>query len=248
MTNTDCSTRPSQSIVARLHAEWAQLSCQPAALAEARSWALPVEPRSSLDDLFAAYDTGNGQCTADDDPLMTALVRRARHSELAARIVLQRMLPGLAAGARRRATSDHERVDLLDELVAEAWGVIRSASRRSDEFHIVSKLVRSCEYWVFRKGRRRTMICEMVSPERLDVPMETAACAEPIDELAELVQKARAAGGLTDRDLAMIAAMLTAPTADAAAKMLRITPRTLRNHRTAIAHRLRAVAMADEAA
>ncbi len=248
MTNIDCSTRPNQSIIARLHAQWAQLSCQPAALAEARSWALPVESISSLDDLFAAYDTGHGMCGADDDPLMTALVRRARHSELAARIVLQRMLPGLAAGARRRATSDHERIALLDELVAEAWGVIRTVSTRSDDFHIVSKLVRSCEYWVFRKGRRRTMICEMVPPERLDLPVEVLPDAEPIDELAELVEKARAAGGLTERELALIAAMLRAPTAGAAAKMLRITPRTLRNQRDLIAHRLRALAMADEAA
>ena len=61
-----------------------------------------------------------------ESAFLLALMVAARDDALAARIVLQRILPALAGLARRGAGTWADRQDLLDELVANAWLRIRS--------------------------------------------------------------------------------------------------------------------------
>jgi hypothetical protein len=230
-------------VLRRLHEEWNVLARQPSALREVASWGLPIVIDSSLDELFLGYDTGNGLSSADNDPVFSAVARLASTSELAARIVLQRMLPGLCAASRRGVEGSSGRHGLLDELIGEAWNTIRTINpERCDRF-VIYKLVRTCEHLVLRKPHRRVATVVALPREKLERPAPERH-VEPLEELTELLLLARNAGGLQPGDLELVAAVLAAPNATSAAKQLRISARTLRTHRDQLAHRLRSLAVA----
>src|SRR6186713_2413002 len=134
----------------RLDREWSQLRFQPALLRHAAGWASVEGPLRDLDQILAAvgYQTG---WTADNEAAMRQLVVRAADDELAARIAIQRLLPGLLAVVRRRGVSD----DGLDELVGAAWICVRtfSPSRRSG--CVAAALVADADYRAFRSHWRR---------------------------------------------------------------------------------------------
>lgn len=224
------------SLVRQLHAEWAGLRHRRAALRRARAWELPVERFECLDELLAAL-TPSG-CD-DHSPLLGAMVGRAGDDELAARIVLQRMLPGLCASARRHARTHEERLLFTNELIAAAWPVIRGAGSTGGTRFLLAKLVNQCEYRVFRQHRRRLLVFEPTDGavfERASVEHHS----DPLTELVDLVAEAKRDGTLTEADVKFVAALLSASTAREAAKHLKVTPRTVRNHREIVAHRLRA--------
>src|SRR6187431_3745906 len=91
-------------LFARLHQDWARLTSSRSALRTARSWPLSVERFESLDELLGHVGFGRVQAIGshDDDGVLGELLVLARTDELAARVVLQRMLPGLASIVRRR--------------------------------------------------------------------------------------------------------------------------------------------------
>ena len=105
-------------LLSRLQREWDRLARSPEALARARSWSLPVTDFESLDDLLRLAGlgaSGTGRC--GDDELLAALVVEARRDELAARVLLQRLLPGVATIVRRH-TGFVAQLDATDELLA----------------------------------------------------------------------------------------------------------------------------------
>src|SRR5690349_21482246 len=107
----------------RLDREWSQLRSRPALLLQAAGWAIVDGPLHDLDQILDAvgYQTG---WTAANEAAMRRLVTYAVDDELAARVAIQRILPGLLSIVRRRgAAATH---DGLDELVGAAWIGIRT--------------------------------------------------------------------------------------------------------------------------
>src|SRR5262245_35946950 len=97
--------RPDRQVLSsRLDREWRALRHDPAALARVRSWALTPAAVGDLDELLvlAGYRVPH---TPGRNALLLRLVVLAADDELAARIVLQRLLPGLLAVIRRRRRS-----------------------------------------------------------------------------------------------------------------------------------------------
>ena len=103
----------------------------------------------SLDDLLAR--TGKGGDPGDADAVLRALMSRASTDEIAARTVLQSVIPGLVSVARR--VGARENPDLEAEVATVAWTAIRGEKllqRRGsiagqlllDVFHVVSRLRR----------------------------------------------------------------------------------------------------------
>lgn len=239
------------TFMARLQREWDVLARRPAVLRRATDWQLGV-PFRSLDDLTAAAGlrpTGRAATavatsagiSADQpspDTVLHRLVALARHDDLAARVVLQRLLPGLVAVARRWARRPDGGRDALEEVVTAAWVVVRTYPLERRPHHLAANLLRDAEYHAFVRANRATVVPELVPGDTLDRPVEPD---EPGDTLADIVAVARR-GALTERDLALLALLLDGAGTARIAAELEVSVRTVGNHRDALVHRLRRTA------
>src|SRR5262245_448651 len=106
-------------ILVQLHHEWNRIVLRARELHRVRSWGLPGMPVESLDDILdrcgyrrppadlwpdlhgSQHGPHHEESNAND--YLLRLVRLAQHDQLAARIVLQRILPALCSIARRHA-------------------------------------------------------------------------------------------------------------------------------------------------
>ncbi|MEY2552832.1 MAG: hypothetical protein QOC57_692 [Ilumatobacteraceae bacterium] len=228
-------------LLSRLQREWNLIRSRRSVLIRASAWALTPRMLSSLDELLVL--TGLGvEADSSNDEAMRRLVALARHDELAARVVLQRMLPGLSACAKRYAVSFDGQLDALDELLSEAWGVIRSFPIEQRNRYVIKNLLRDCEYRAFLKARRRMMIHELTDPADFDLAISTAEPSlEPLATIVELLGRARLAG-MSEDDVALVTTLLNTRTVKEAAAKLHVTDRTIRNRRQAVVRQLQALA------
>jgi len=229
-------------LLSRLQREWNLLRCRRSALDRAIGWKLTPRVLSSLDELLVLTGLGPGPADPSCDETMRRLVVLARHDDLAARVVLQRMLPGLSVCARRNSNGFEGQLDALDELLSEAWTVIRSFPIEQRDRYVIKNLLRDCEYRAFVKARRRLLVHELTDPGDLDrfAAMDPAE-GEPFGVMIDLLGRARAAG-MSDADLAVVVTLLNTSTVKQAAIELRVTDRTVRNRRRSVVRQLRALA------
>ncbi len=222
----------------RLALEWTRLRTDPAHLADAASWRLVDEPLTSLDQLLAAvgFDQPFGQAT---EIRFRRLVDIAASNDLAARIVIQRLMPGLLSVVRRRrGASAH----VLDELMGAAWIAVRTYNPKRSPRSIAASLISDADYLAFRsEGRKQSSLERPSDPMVHDHPYlhEPSSC----EQLADIMAQATTAG-VPDDDLDLLRQLLDTPTANELAARMQITPRTIRNRRDRITTRLREVALA----
>ncbi len=228
-------------LLTRLQREWNVLSNRRSAVVRASAWRLTPRAISSLDELLVLTGLGPGPVDPSSDETMRRLVTLARHDDLAARVVLQRMLPGLSRCAKRNSSGFDSQLDALDELLSEAWTVIRSFSIERRDRYVIKNLLRDCEYRAFLKARRRLLIQDVTDPADLDRAVEPDESGEPLITIVELLGCARVAG-MSPADVAIVVALLNTATVKQAAASLRVTDRTVRNRRQAVVHQLRALA------
>ena len=131
MTNTPMA-RPFTDSLDR---EWRRLRRHPDAVRRARSWSIAIPDRvlalqvAGLDDLQDLLDItrGRGASELDADAALRALVEIAQGDQLAGRVVIQRILPGLITRSARYRTT-REPVDPAEIAVAAAWIVLAAYS------------------------------------------------------------------------------------------------------------------------
>jgi DNA-directed RNA polymerase specialized sigma24 family protein len=222
----------------RLDREWSQLRSRPQLLRHAAGWAIVEGPLDDLDQVLAAvgYQTG---WTTTNEAAMRALVLRAADDELAARIAIQRILPGLLAVVRRRGAAD----DGLDELIGAAWICIRTFSPARQSGCVAAALIADADYRAFRSRWRRRCAAERPAGLSLDrddhEPTDT-----PAELLADLLARASAAGIPDDEiELARRVGCEEIST-EQLARELNVTARTVRNRRARVTDRLRQLAVA----
>ena len=228
-------------LLTRLQREWNVLSYRRSVVRRASAWRLTPRVLVSLDDLLVLTGLGPGPADPASDDTLRRLVVLARHDDLAARVVLQRMLPGLSACANRNSHSFETRLDAFDELLSEAWTVIRSFPIERRDRYVIKNLLKDCEYRAFLKARRRMVVHELTDPAHFDATVDPDTTAEPLTTLVDLLGRARAAG-MSDEDLAVVAVLLNSATVKQAAETLRVTDRTIRNRRQAVVRQLQVLA------
>jgi hypothetical protein len=225
---------------ARLDREWNALRHRRDAVAAVRSWAVTIEPFTDLDDVLALAGFGVVGTAAHND-VLSRLVTLAKHEELAGRIVLQRIMPGLLAVARRRAAPEHD--GSFEELIGAAWMAIRCcpAQRRHDQ--LAANLVRDAAYRAFTAPTRRRSATEVsVDPRVLDeTPAEVTVSS--FEELATVVGDGRRAG-MAKADLDLVRDLVRVGSPGVLAAQRKVTPRTIRNHRDRVTAQLRRFAVA----
>ncbi len=264
---THLAPAPCRSLRSRLDREWLAIRSRPSVLRRAAGWGLDIAFHS-LDDIVAATgfwassaereaaerETTERAATereaaeleeagsAGGNAVLRRLLLVARTDDLAARVVLQRLLPGLATrayrwGARRAGGS----ADAFDELVSAAWTVIREFPVERRPRHLAANLLRDSEYHAFVRATRRRLVPELTDPFLLDLPVGAPPAIEPADELADVIACARS---LSEYDLRLIELLAQGRTAKEVASAMHISERSVRNHRDLVVHRLRVAAAA----
>ena len=186
------------------------------------------------------------------DAAVRHLLRAARTDDLAARVLLQRMVPGLCTVARRWQHRVVDGCPPIDDLVATAWSVIRTYPFETRPSHLVANLLRDTEYYAYRKQRRRLLeVVPSGLPERWGWPGDPRGSSpdpaeETLDddallELARLVARVEAMRDeiLDDDDRAVLRLLAAGLSLAEAAERLGCTSRTVQNHRLRLVQRLR---------
>ena len=252
--NTSLPLYSNRPLLARLQSEWQLLRERPTVLRRAHGWSLAVS-FDDLDQLLAATDywvspaaraaaAASRPSNGNGNEVVARLLAAARSDEVAARVVLQRLIPGLVARSRcwgpRRVGGS---VEAFDELVSAAWTVIREFPFERRPRHLIANLLRDSEYAAFRRTSRRMLVHEFTEPRSLDTAVEYQAQIEPMLELADLIAEARLTT-LTEHDLELLTLLANGVSPTEAAKQLQISERTLRYHREAAVGRLREAVLA----
>jgi hypothetical protein len=250
----DMTDVPRTDLAAILHGEWQWLSARPEPIAHARRWGMRGVVFEDLDDLLSqsGFDGCERRPSARRaNAVLGGLVRIARTDQLAGRIILQRMLPGLLTACRRwrrgcsaACVSPDE---LLGELVAVAWIVIGSYSTARRPRNVANNLVSDTVYRAFVAPSRRKCASEDArDPEHFGAVPASDAEASML-ELAEVVRDARQAG-VDARHVTLLCDLLRADgSAERVAAQRRVSGRTIRTQRARAIARVRAVALSSAA-
>ena len=140
---------------ASLQSEWRRLSYCPHALERVNSWKLTTRTLWSLDEVLRLSGFQGAKCDPVADQVLATIVRRAATDDLAARIVLQRVLPPMLSIARRRGFGHGTTFDSAFGLVlSHAWEIIRTYPIVRRPRKIAANIVRDIEYFAFVRGQR----------------------------------------------------------------------------------------------
>ena len=137
----------------RLDREWEQLCRRASVLERARSWHVTPTPFASLPELLHLAGYKAPPSTSGDETLRR-LVGVGADDPLAARIVLQRLLPGLLAIVRREQYRDRS-VDAFDLVIAEAWLAIVTYRADLRRTHVAARLLNDARHRAFTTPRRK---------------------------------------------------------------------------------------------
>jgi len=230
---------------AQLDREWARLRRRPVALATANGWRIVSGPITDLDQILVAIGyrdrTGGPVERERQNDALRALVKHARTDDLAARVVLQRMVPGMLADLSRRGDGDRRDRTRFEELVGSAWISIRLAHVADDTRFMAARLMDDAWYRAFRGPRRRRDATELSVDPNAFSELPVALDPTPLDELADILGEARRRG-LAHEDVTLIRALLRVESPARLAAERKVTPRTVRNHRDRAIHSIRRLA------
>jgi hypothetical protein len=238
-------TAASNSLTAQLDREWAGLRQCPRALRQARLWeerltpglAIPVRNIDDLNQIVAATHAQRGDT---GEQLLRALVTLAADDQLAGRLLVQRLLPGVLATSRRyRGLCEH--ADPIGEAIGALWIAIATFDVERRRGPAAASIISDTMFAAFRRRIRLRSAGEApVQPRALDDhPATTDPCA--LVEVADIVGDARRAGVPTD-DIDLIRHLVRAGSPGLAARQRQVTPRTVRNHRDRAIQRIRLAA------
>lgn len=256
----DRTTRRSAGITAQLDREWLRLRHDPRAFRTTRRWvetgvvrdggalAHVVDGLRDLDDLLAAthrpgHHRGARSGGRHGDEILLELVALARVDQLAGRIVLQRIVPGLLSRSRRYvpAADAHRTADIV---IAAAWIAIRAYDHERRPRQVAAALISDAVFAAFRQPHRRRSASEQVRPHESWIRLPaTAPPPEPIEELARVVAEARRRG-VESHHLDLLRGLVRAGSAAAVAAELGVTDRTVRARRDRALERVREAVLA----
>jgi hypothetical protein len=203
-----------------------------------------VEHLHDLDELLVATQR-TGEVHRTDDDVLLALVALARTDDLAGRVVLQRLLPGLIAQSRRYR-SFRDPTDPLEVAVPSAWIAIRCYDVERRTRHVAASLLSDSLFQAFRRPlRRRSATAEEVrAPSSFSKTPWHDDPDTALDEFVTVLRESQLAG-VAAHHIDLLRHLVRAGSPSAVARERRLTPRTIRNHRDRAVDQVRvAVAVA----
>lgn len=239
------STASPGTLPQRLFQEWHQLCTRQAVLDHVRSWPLDGPPVRSLMDLLHRCGYGRQGDDHDADGTLRQLLHLASHDRLAARVILQRLLPGMLAIAHRRGHGTPAGSEpALAEVVGTMWVLVRSYPVHRRPRHLAANLLRDAEYQAFRRPARLMSHQREVPTAHVSgrfgesVDPTSTWLDDPGRRLAEALHRGRSAG-LSSADLDLLTRLASGESTETLANQLGVSDRTLRARRAAAVQRLR---------
>lgn len=226
-----------RATLSALDLDWQRLRRRPDLLRVAASWQLVEGTIDDLDAVVAAIGP------AVDRSRRNEHLRRllTTHDDLAARIVVQSLLPDLVRLHRRRRAQGWNRTGLGDVL-ATAWVTVRTFNPDRRPADVAASLVSDVDWREYRAALRRRGEHHCTEPDDFDRLVDDRD-RPAFDELVELLRHARDAG-LADDDLDLVRRLASGRRSIDVAADLGVTTRTVRNRRERVAGRLRELAEA----
>lgn len=212
--------------------EWERLSISRPTLRKVNSWGLTTEPISHLDEMLVHTGFGRPIDDADADHVLWRLICLAEHDELAARIVLHRVLPSVMSIAKRRGRIMRGGIEAaIDEAIPTAWMVIRTFPHERRRAKIAANLARDIEYHAFvRHTRLRAVDIDHGASNYMSMVASGPDYVDPSEEIEQLLDDA-AKAGLSRRHVSLLRDIGNGISTEEAAKMRDMSPRTMRNHK-----------------
>lgn len=232
------TSRRTPTMVTRLQTQWEEITQSTASLARARPW-FPDADIDSLDDVLTLVGFHGRRVDPESDARLLHLVTLAHTDDLAARVVLQRILPGLVAVAIRRTRYCTGLVhEVFSDLAAAAWLLVRSYPVERRPAKVAVNLLRDAEYQVFVQRRRRLVTrSERITAWVPDTPVPDDDHAGTL--VVDALRRARDCG-MPDHDLRLLAELASGRHPEQVAASLGCSARTVRNRRAVVTRALRA--------
>ena len=235
--------RRATPLLLQLDREWGRVRRRPAALHRVRGWdgddafRRTVGGVRCLDEVLAATQPHAGS-RGSGDAILRRLLELATSEELAGRIVLQRLLPGLISQSRRWVEYGSSS-DPSDIAIGAAWLAIRSFDVDVRSRHIAPALIADAMWIGFRRAARRRGASEIPLPTCvLGAQPAPPHLADPLTALAGTM-RAAARAGVRPSDLELLRTIVSAGGPTRAARDCAVTVRTIRNRRDQAARRIR---------
>ena len=236
--------RHTTPLLAELDREWGRMHRRPQALRRVRAWATDpvlapfVTDISDLEELIHVTQPGIiGDGVGDE--VLRRLITIAADEELAGRIVLQRILPGLISRSRRWDGHVRSGGDVCDVAVGAAWLAIRTFDVSARTLHVAPSLIADALWIGFRRSSRKRVEQEIPVPG--SVLMAHPAPAHEAAPIAALAGTLRAAhrAGVPAADLELMRSIVVAGSPSKAARTCKVTVRTIRNRRDTASWKIR---------
>ena len=230
------------SPVAKLVKEWHLISSRRHEVDVVNSWKLPGGKVVNLDQVLVRAGFNTARDDSHGDSYLWLLVKRASVDELAARIVLQRILPPLVAIARRRGQIIDGGIDgAIAEVLPTAWTVIRQYPWHRRPHKVASNLVLDSEYFAFVQANRAKKVKVFaVEPNLLSqLVSEPETCEFPQEISLESLINLAISRGIEPRHVEVLRAVASGQTAATIAKHYGIAERTARAWRALAISELR---------
>jgi hypothetical protein len=229
--------------------EWVRLDARHVVARAIDRWSLAdVPPGTSADGLLQLLGHDRSRSQERADAVLAELIGHAATDELAARVVLQRVLPGLVNIAKRRGGGwERDRNTAFNDVLASAWIVIREFPLGRRPQRIAANVLRDAEYFAFVRSRRLRSAAEQ-STDIESMPLPVAGRdgravihgATSFELVVELLAEARHRG-FSDDDLRLAAGLASGHPVHQIAVDLGVSARTVLNRRGAVVARLRSL-------
>jgi len=211
--------------------DWEAICRRPTALRHVNSWGLPGGDVDHLDEVVRRAGYGRPIDDSEADHYLWRLTCLAKSDQLAARIVLQRIVPPLISIARRRGRITPGGFTVtFDEVLAAAWIVIKNFPVDRRQRKIASNLTRDVEYQAFVRHARLRRVDAVAVEDDTTIPAADAPDPDPADELDELLREATKVG-LDPAHLAMLRRLAEGGTTDEIGAEQGVSGRTIRMRR-----------------
>jgi hypothetical protein len=231
-----------------LYVEWSAMCANRRLLREVNGWGLPGLPIAHLDELLIRSGLDGRSEDDDSDYYLSLIQQRAATDELAARVMLQRLMPAMLSIATKRAPiTDNGTVGAFEAVVSAAWVVIRRYPIDRRPVHVAGNLVRDIEYAAFVRDKRlksatiETVVGDKVldlagaNHARVNGDHDPVAAVGEVEALLDDLVRA----GLSTTDIQMLRSVMNDVNSAEAAEELRINARSARNRRASALKRAR---------
>lgn len=191
-----------RDLIERLEAEWPGLAAGPLG-GRLPLWAASEPALSgfaSCQQLLRHLRGLRGRAEAED-AILAALIRQARSDPLAARFVLQALLPGLKRLAGRILLEAHQREELWSALLAHCWERIRCYPLERRPTRIAANLLLDTLKKTTREFRRELRYRDRFGHE---LPDSLAAGTRTDGDVERVLERAVAAAAISNEEAELI--------------------------------------------